>query len=69
MGRNCLRGLGKKEGWGAFEGAIAHYELGHNYNCDFNLLMPMSSLLISNKKKYDLAIDWLLIMTFDAVKR
>ena len=28
----------------------AHYEVGNNFNCDFNLLIPMSSLLISNKK-------------------
>ena len=48
----------------------AHYELGNNFNCDFNLLMPMSLLLISNKKKYYLAIDWLgLIITFDVVRR
>ena len=41
----------------------AHHELGSNFNCDFNLLMPMSSLLISNKKKYCLAIDWRLLMS------
>ena len=28
----------------------AHYELGNNFKYDFNLLMPMNSLLISNKK-------------------
>ena len=28
----------------------AYYELGHNFNCDFNLLMPISSFLTSNKK-------------------
>ena len=48
-------GLGKKE-VGMFlrglGGVIpnAHYKIGNNFNCDFNLLMPMSSLLISNKK-------------------
>ena len=47
----------------------AHYELGNDFNCYFNLLMPMSSLLISNKKKYYLAVDWLLIITFDVVTR
>ena len=31
--------------------------------------MSMSSLLISNKKKYDLAIDWLLMIPFDVVRR
>ena len=36
----------------------AHYELGNNFNCDFNLLMPMSLLLISNKKKV-LSGNWL----------
>ena len=35
-----------------------HYELGNNFNCDFNLPMPMSSLLISNKKKVPLC-NWL----------
>ena len=50
-----LRGVGIK--WGVFEGGRelgrytnAHYDLGNNFNCDFNLLIPMSSLLISNKK-------------------
>ena len=60
----------KKEGGGWYPDA--HYELGNNFNSDFNLLMPMSSLLISNKKKYYLAIDaidWLLIITFDVVRR
>ena len=28
----------------------AHYKLGNNFNCDFNLLMSISSLLIWNKK-------------------
>ena len=39
------------------------------FNCDFKLLMPMPSPLIANKKKYYLAIDWLLIITFDVVRR
>ena len=47
----------------------AQHEIGNNFNCDFNLLMPMSSLLISNKKKYYLAIDWLPIITFNVVRR
>ena len=67
----------QKRGWGVFEGGEgggrwypnAHYELGNNFNCDFSLLMPMSSLLISNKEKYYLAIDWLLIITFNVVRR
>ena len=46
-----------------------YYELGNNFKCDSNLMMPMSSLLISNKKKYYLSIDWLLIITFDVVRR
>ena len=56
---------GVRGGW--YPNAL--YKLGHNFNCDFNLLMSMSSLLISNKKKYDLAIDWLLIIPFDVVRR
>ena len=73
-----LRGwLGKKEwgfvfergGGGGGEYPNAHYELGNNLNCDFNLVMPMSSLLISIKKKHYLAIDWLLIIAFDVVRR
>ena len=47
----------------------AQHEIGNNFNCDFNLLMPMFSLLISIKKKYCLAIDSLLIITFDVVRR
>ena len=56
-----LKGLGKKEGGDVFEdgggGGVgggwypnAHYELGNNFKYDFNFLMPMNSLLISNKK-------------------
>ena len=55
-------GLAKKKGGGGWY-PNAHHELGSNFNCDFNLLMPMSSLLISNKKKYCLAIDWRLLMS------
>ena len=64
-------GLAKKERGCFFGGMIpnAHYELGNNFNCDFILLMLMSSLLISNKKKYYLAIDWLPIITFNVVRR
>ena len=47
----------------------AHYELGNNFNCDFNLLMPMPSLLISNNQKYALTIDRLLAITVDVVRR
>ena len=39
--------------WGGMGGVTPpnrHFELGNNFNCDFNLLMPMSSLLIANKK-------------------
>ena len=50
-------------------GRGAHYELGNNFNCDFNLLMQMSLLLISKKEKYYLAIDWLLMINFDVVRR
>ena len=46
----------------------AHCELGNNFNCDFNVPMPLFSPLISNKKKYYLAIDWPQL-TFDAVRR
>ena len=63
-------GLGKKEGEVFLRGwGYAHYQLGNNFNCDFNLLIPMSLLLISNKKKYHLAMDWLLIITFDVIRR
>ena len=63
-------GLGKKEGGVFLRGwGYAHYQLCNSFNCDFNLLIPMSLLLISNKKKYYLAIDWLLIITFDDVIR
>ena len=73
-----LRGsLAKQSERGAFEGGWGggvwypntHYEVGNNFNCDFNLLIPMSSLLISNKKKYYLAIDWLLTITANFVRR
>ena len=30
--------------------SLSSNNLGHNFDCDTNLLMPMSSLLISNKK-------------------
>ena len=44
-------GLGKKEGGVFLRGwGYAHYQLCNNFNCDFNLLIPMSLLLISNKK-------------------
>ena len=53
-----LRGkeVGKKQG-GLFlrgwEGWYpnAQYELDNNFNCDFKLLMSISSVLISNKKR------------------
>ena len=38
-----LRGHGKKRR-GCYPNV--HYELGNNFNCDFNSLMPISSLLI-----------------------
>ena len=58
-----------REVGGGGEYPNAHYELGNNLNCDFNLVMPLSSLLISIKKKHYLAIDWLLIIAFDVVRR
>ena len=42
-------------------------ELGNSFNCDTNLLMPKSLLLIQIKK-HDLALRWLLIITFDVVR-
>ena len=59
-GGNCeyigdLRGAWQKRGgwgfcqWGSYPNA--HYELGNNFNYDFNVPMPMFSPLISNKKK------------------
>ena len=66
IGKNCLKGGLRqfvdlkgdlvKSRWeeGVFEGRgwylNAHYETGNNFNCDINLLVPMSSLLISNRK-------------------
>ena len=46
--------MARGEGWYP----NTHYQLGNNFNCDFTLLMPMSSLLISNKKKV-LPCNWL----------
>ena len=48
-------GFGKIEVGGVFEGAggwypNANYEICNNFNYDIVFLMPMSSLLISNKK-------------------
>ena len=79
-GGNCeyigdLRGAWQKRvGGGVFQWGgggwypNAHCELGNNFNCDFNVPMPLFSPLISNKKKYYLAIDWPQL-TFDAVRR
>ena len=72
-----IKGMGKdlaKKRGGVFDGGV--YVCGEEviplhtmtlaitFNCDFNLLVPMSSLLISNKNKYYLATDWL-----DVVRR
>ena len=46
--------------------SLSSNKLGISFNCDTNLLMKISSLLISNKK--NLAIGWLLIITFDVVR-
>ena len=57
-------GLGKKE-WGVFDGGAypnLHYKLGNNFNCDFNLLMAMSLLLITNRKW--LSGNWLATNNF-----
>ena len=59
----------KREGFGVGDNPMYTMNLAIPFNCDFKLLMPMPSLLISNKKKYYLAIDWLLIITFDVVRR
>ena len=48
--------------------SLSSIKLGNNFNCDTNLLMTMSSLSISNKKKIYLALGWLLIITFDVVR-
>ena len=47
--------------------SLSSNKLGNNFNCDSNLLMAMSSLLISNKKYY-LWIGLLLIITFGVVR-
>ena len=47
---------------------LSSIKLGNSFNCDSNLLMTMSSLLISNKKKNYLTIVWLLIIAFDVVR-
>ena len=48
--------------------SLSSNKLGSNFNCDTNLLMAMSSLLISKKQKNYLAIGWLLIIAFDVVR-
>ena len=48
--------------------SLSSIKLGNSFNCDSNLLMTMSSLLISNKKKNYLTIVWLLIIAFDVVR-
>ena len=48
--------------------SLSSIKLGNNFNCDSNLLMTVSSLLISNKKKNYLTIVWLLIIAFDVVR-
>ena len=48
--------------------SLSSNKLGNNFNCDTNLLMVMSSLLISNKQKNYLAIGWLLIIAFDVAR-
>ena len=48
--------------------SLSSVKLGNNFNCDSNLLMTMSSSLISNKKKNYLTIVWLLIIAFDVVR-
>ena len=46
--------------------SLSPNKLDNNFDCDTNLMMPKSSLLISKKKgKYYLAIGWVLIITFD----
>ena len=37
--------------------SLSSIKLGNNFNCDTNLLMTMSSSLISNKKKYHLDVN------------
>ena len=48
--------------------SLSSNKLVNNFNCDTNLLMPISLLLIFFKKKYYLAIGWLLIITFDVIR-
>ena len=56
-------GVGKKDGVrGRGSDTPMHtMNLAITLTVIFNLLIPMSLLLISNKKKYYLATDWLLI--------
>ena len=66
-----------KNGWlGQFEDLREGGGLGKKNGVVFeegggggDTIMHMSSLLISNKNKYYLAIDWLLIITSDVVRR
>ena len=56
-----MGGLVKDRKGNVFEGRgwypNAHYETGNNFNCDINLLVPMSSLLILNRTV--LSCNWL----------
>ena len=58
-----MGGLVKDRKGNVFEGRgwypNAHYETGNNFNCDINLLVPMSSLLILNRAV--LPCNWLAI--------
>ena len=56
-----MGGLVKDRKGNVFEGRgwypNGHYETGNNFNCDINLLVPMSSLLILNRTV--LSCNWL----------
>ena len=59
---SVVEGLVKKIGgggssWGERLYPNAHFETGNNFNCDINLLVPMSSLLILNRTV--LSCNWL----------
>ena len=48
--------------------SLSSNKLGNNFYEGINLMMTMSSLLISNNKITYFAIVWLLIITFDVVR-
>ena len=66
-GRGLIKSRGGMFLRGKVDTSMHTMKLATTLNCDINLLVPMSLLLISNIKCY-LATDWLLIITFDVAR-